>query len=77
MIPDGAPDHFSAGEVLPPVQPKPENTCSSGIFAPGAMSGLVSSRALADAEASRAAPKTNAALDMFPPKAGRTAARFR
>ena len=37
-----APDHWSAGEMFLPLHPKPLNTCSSAIVAPGLMSGLVS-----------------------------------
>src|SRR5487761_2447071 len=40
-VPGGAPDHASAGERFPPVQPKLSYACSSAIGAPGAVSGLV------------------------------------
>src|SRR5271165_7085584 len=42
FVPFGAPDQDSAGETFLPVQSQPLNTCSSAIFAPGLMSGLVS-----------------------------------
>src|SRR5208337_1918275 len=47
FVPLGAPDLESAGETFWPVQPKLLNTCSSAIFPPGLMSGLVRVMALA------------------------------
>src|ERR1700739_1798552 len=41
LVPLGAPLQLSAGERLPPLQPKPLNTCSLAIVAPSLMSGLV------------------------------------
>src|ERR1700730_11383636 len=41
LVPLGAPLQLKAGERLPPVQPKPLNTCSLAIVAPSLMSGLV------------------------------------
>src|SRR5262249_25110607 len=38
----GAPDHLSAGEMFPPEQPKPLNTCSIAIGPFGLITGLVS-----------------------------------
>ena len=41
LVPLGAPLQLSAGEMLPPVQPKPLNTCSLAMVPPSLMSGLV------------------------------------
>src|ERR1700716_3333648 len=41
LVPLGAPLQLKAGETLPPVQPKPLNTCSLAMVAPSAISGLV------------------------------------
>jgi hypothetical protein len=41
LVAAGAPLQLKAGERLPPVQPKPLNTCSLAILAPGLISELV------------------------------------
>src|SRR5665213_3956330 len=41
LVPLGAPLQLSSGETLPPVQPKPLNTCSLAIVPPSLMSVLV------------------------------------
>src|SRR6478736_1392678 len=41
LAPLGAPLQFSAGATLPPVQPKPLNTCSLAMVAPSLRSALV------------------------------------
>src|SRR5689334_4784744 len=41
LVPVGAPLQLSAGETLPPVQPKPLNTCSLAMVAPSLISALV------------------------------------
>ncbi len=65
LAPAGAPDQTSAGERLPPAQPKRSPTCGSPTRAPGARSGLVSvSGSAPAAEApmmSRRPPKPNSA----------------
>src|SRR5262252_8238136 len=40
LVPAGALLQESAGEMLPPVQPKPLKTCAAAIVLPSAMSGL-------------------------------------
>src|SRR5574337_71169 len=49
FVPFGAPDHSSAGDTLPPEQPQPLPlySCSSAIFAPALMSGLLRANAFA------------------------------
>src|SRR5438046_7268260 len=42
FVASGAPDQLSAGEMFPPEQPKPLNTCSMAIGPFGRMSGLTS-----------------------------------
>src|SRR5262249_47861541 len=42
FVPEGAPDHASAGETFCPEQPKPLNTCSIAMGPLGLMSGLLS-----------------------------------
>src|ERR1700730_802642 len=41
LVPGGTPLQLSAGERLPPLQPKPFNTCSLAMVAPSLRSGLV------------------------------------
>src|SRR6478752_2939601 len=41
LVPLGAPLQFKAGETLPPVQPKPLNTCSLAMVPPSLTSELV------------------------------------
>src|SRR6478672_6402986 len=41
LVPAGAPLQLSAGERLPPLQPKPFNTCSLEMVAPSWRSALV------------------------------------
>ena len=41
LVPEGAPLQLRAGETLPPVQPKPLNTCSLAMVAPSLISALV------------------------------------
>src|ERR1035437_2403714 len=41
LVPLGAPPQLKAGETLPPVQPKPLNTCSLTMVPPSLMSELV------------------------------------
>ena len=41
LVPLGAPLQLRAGEILPPVQPKPLKTCSLAMVPPSLMSGLV------------------------------------
>jgi hypothetical protein len=41
LVSFGAPDQESAGDTFLPVQSQPLKTCSSAIFPPGLMSGLV------------------------------------
>src|SRR6202046_4541375 len=44
LVAAGAPLQLKAGERLPPVQPKPLNTCSLAILAPCLISALVKVR---------------------------------
>src|SRR5437899_7083959 len=41
LVPAGAPLQLSAGERLPPLQPRPFNTCSLEMVAPSLRSALV------------------------------------
>src|ERR1700687_3664924 len=41
LVPAGDPLQLSAGETLPPLQPKPFNTCSLEMVAPSLRSALV------------------------------------
>src|SRR5208283_606185 len=61
LVPLGAPDQSSAGEIFLPVQSQPLNTCSSAILAPGLTSGLVKVSALA-APALANPPSTTAVI---------------
>src|SRR6202453_2823149 len=73
LVPSGAPDQLSAGEMFFPGQPiMEEATCSSDILAPGSMSGLVNDRACAPPDAgvaeNNAAPKANPRIVHFLPQ---------
>src|ERR1700722_6463733 len=41
LVAEGAPLQLSDGETLPPLQPKPLNTCSLAMVAPSLISALV------------------------------------
>src|SRR6478609_6928696 len=56
----GAPLQFNAGEILPPVQPKPLKTCSLAIVAPSFIWGLVRVMLCACAAPAAAMPAASA-----------------
>ena len=56
LVPLGAPLQLRAGEILPPVQPKPLKTCSLAMVPPSLMSGLLRDRLCAFAALAVHAP---------------------
>src|SRR6516165_4968975 len=62
LVPLGAPFQLNAGERLPPVQPKPLNTCSLAIVLPSLMSGLVKAMLCALAAPEPSAPMQSTAI---------------
>src|SRR5262245_29405581 len=71
LVPSGGSFHIRAGEMSPPLQPKPLKTCLSGTVLPAATSGLESSKAPtwpAKPSASAAEARyANALMDGVPP----------
>src|SRR5439155_4861945 len=62
LVPLGAPLQLSAGETLPPVQPKPLSTCSLAMLPPSLMSGLVKVMFCALATVAPSAPTPSATI---------------
>src|ERR1041385_1117241 len=62
LVPAGAPLQFKAGEILPPVQPKPLNTCSLAMVPPSLISALLKVMLCAFAAVIPSALAANAAI---------------
>jgi hypothetical protein len=73
LVPPGAPLQLNSGETLPPVQPKPLNTCSLAMVPPSLMSVLVKVMLCACAAVAPSTLKPSAAIQtvdffmIFPP----------